>query len=233
MNEAERARFDALHNEFIPLALAKDILGLDVQDEDVRARLDAFVELAQSAHPVFAAGGVSRFLIEEFLNLYKLYPLRTAAARLALQVPSLLEVLDGLAIRKRLARPAETWGVSRAVIDHLWRYFGALKNRVFGSHDDMCSQLHAAVANELGIKIVPLLCSTSITRHDQPYDYAYAVCPLSLEPTSIRHQIWLNFGKWLRLEPDFCSLKFYAANRAELQPLVFGSEPDVAGLPEQ
>jgi hypothetical protein len=233
MNEAERARFNALGNEYIPLDLAEDILGLDVREEDVRARLDAFVDLSQSARSVFVGGGISRFLFEEFLNLYKLYPLRTAANRLGLDVPTLVAVLDRLATLRRLAPRAESWGVSRAVIDHLSRYFGELKNRVFGNHDDMCSRLHAAISHELNISVVPVRCTTSSVRHDGPPDYAYAFCPLSLEPTSIRYQVWLNFGKWLRLEPDFCSLKFYAANRTELSPLIFGSEPDVSGLPDQ
>lgn len=233
MNQAERDRFNALRGEFVPFAIAKDILGLDVQDQDVRARLDAFADLAQSARAIFATAGVSRFLVEEFLNLYKLYTLRTAAARLGTDIPTLTSVLDTLVARRRLAPRGEEWGVSRAVTDHLWRYFGRLKDRIFGSHDDMCEQIHAAVEKELGIHVTPVHCTTSIARNDPTYDFAYAICPLSLEPTSVRHQVWLNLGKWLRLEPDFCSLKFYAANRAELRPLIFGSEPDVAGLPTQ
>ncbi|HQU41679.1 MAG TPA: hypothetical protein PK867_02660, partial [Pirellulales bacterium] len=46
---------------------------------------------------------------------------------------------------------------------------------------------------------------------------------LALEPVSPQYQLWLDFGKWMTLPPDRCSVLTYAEHPEELASAV-GSE---------
>jgi hypothetical protein len=107
--------------------------------------------------------------------------------------------------------------------DDLPRSLTSLRFRTFGSHNDFCRRLHAAIKLEHNIEVEPLWCNTSQELQETPVLYANNFDCLTVAPLSTRHAIWLDFHKPLSLPPDRCSNLFFVQNRAILEPFTAGS----------
>ena len=237
MTEAEQQRFSALKrlDGMVSFWEAESIYGFRPNSEFLRPHLIAFQNMGRSEKPIIVDDRVSRYLLEYFLDFSRLMPARLGAARVGMTEESLRRVLATLVREGRLmlTDPFVNEGLADArIIESLHKYFRTLGDRVFGDYNDYCRRLHEAIRTELRESVEPLYCETSRGVRPADPEYAYTLCMISLEPTGVANQVYLNFGgKWLRLSPDVCSRRFYKLHEQELQPFVFGAPPQLEDLP--
>ena len=185
--------------------------------------------------PVCDGGLGSRWVAETFLRDHRLRPLPWAAARLGLKPDSLkglLAAMPGMGLRRNY----EVYPglVDESVGEDLIQSLKGLRFRTFGTHDAFCETLHAAIAQQTGLKPAAWHCATSVKLEEYPRLFAYHLDSITLEPLSVRHSVWLESGKPLHLDPDRFSKLFYVAHREELRPLIAGrGEPEGLGYYER
>ncbi len=174
---------------------------------------------------VIADDRVTRSALETFLHAHRLIPEPWMAAQLGLDVQSLRTILQR---RIDLGLPRD-YILYDNLIDQnfegdLVQSLPALRFRTFGSHSDFCRRLHEALASR-GIGINPKYCATSRELAENPPLYSHDIDCITLEALSVKHSLWLDFGKPLNLPPDRCSRLYFVQNRDRLRPFVAGSEP--------
>jgi hypothetical protein len=162
---------------------------------------------------------------ETFLQNRNLVPLKW----MALQLGMTLESLRNLRRQMDEAGPLLAYHVSPDLIgksfeDDLLAELPQYRFRTFSDHDDFCRQLHGWTLERYGVPIQPEVCITS-QRVRRGTGYAKYIDIITHEPLSPRYQMWLDFGKWMTLPPDRCSILLFAAHRQEITPYVAGKEP--------
>lgn len=169
-------------------------------------------------------GKVDRYGFEQFLRSQKLAPRNDLAARLGMTPESLDQLIPRLP-ELGLSKKYEVYeGIYQAGLgDDLTNILPGFRFRTFGSHDFFCEFLHAKIGEALGLKIQPMYCRTSERIGDQRM-FASTWDNILLEPLSVKHSVWLDFGKPLSLAPDRCSKLFYAEHHEEMKPYLAGQE---------
>jgi hypothetical protein len=173
---------------------------------------------------------VDRFALETFLTEERLISNKWAAVQLGMDEKSFVNMTEKM--------KEKGWGsnILSSVSDQLvlqreaalsYRLFPSLRHRTFSNHSSKCRALHDAARAELAIQIESLFCVTSaVLDQDGEVDLAGAFDAVSLDPTGLRYQVWLNTNKPINLAPDVCSLKFYGQHqRTMAQHAMQGSEP--------
>jgi len=235
MTEQERQHFDMLREgpcaspEYI-----KEFYGLTwPQPDDAREDFKAWAGRLKR-RPDCPDDWVSRYEIESFMQQKGLIPKKWVGARLGMKVAPLEKLLDVLG-EIQMRRPRyEVYSelMATSFVEDLVPNLPGLRFRTFSDHNSFCERLHADLKDALGLEVPQdekLFCATSTRMEDYPRLYASDFDCLTLEPLSVRHQMWLDFRKPLNLWPDRCSKLLYvdAENRETLRPFCAGAyEPD-------
>ena len=188
-------------------------------------QLDRDIANFFSKRPKKCDGGKThRHGFELFLQSGKLLSRNYAAARLGMRPRSLDQLLPMLP-ELGLPKKYELYGgiIDESLSDDLVRTLPGLRFRTFGTHDFFCEFLHNELSNTLGLTIEPLFCDSSLRLGDQRM-YASTWDNVLLEPLSVKHSVWLDFGKPLSLAPDRCSKLFYAEHYDEMKQYLAGRE---------
>jgi len=169
-------------------------------------------------------GGIDRYRFELFLQSQKLLSRNYAAARLGMTPKSLdglIPKLPELGLSKKYKVYEGIYEASMS--DDLVSMLPGLRFRTFGTHDFFCEFLHNQLRETLKIEINPLYCRTSERLGGQRM-FASTWDNVLLEPLSVKHSVWLDFGKPLSLAPDRCSKLFYAEHHEEMKQYLAGKE---------
>ncbi len=164
-----------------------------------------------------------RFHIERFLDVQELDSIKFAAAKLGMRTDSLRELLpllSGIGLRTNYEPYPGLGLIQRSLSEDLTRKLPRLRFKTFGTHDVFCQLMHDALRNAFGLEVEPLYCATQDELADAENGFrAFASTwdNLTMQPLSVKHQVWLDLGKPLSLTPDRCSKLFYARNRERLR----------------
>lgn len=234
MDAVQAQRLAALQQPWCSADFVMELLGIDVPGD---ARLAAafrtwasrFLGLAEVVRPGRAGPSVDRHALETFLVQNGLVSRKWAAVYLGMSTEQMREIVDrleGTGVSTQIASSVSDQVVRQREAAQLYRAFPALRHRLFSDHGRMCRAVHEAVRADLGIEVAPVVCVTSaILEPDEP-DIAAAFDAITLDPVGLRYQVWLDTRKPVNLQPDVCSLLFYAKNEADLRDRVLkGSEP--------
>jgi hypothetical protein len=230
MNSEQSRRLEALRGHCVDREFMEESHGI-AWPPDTAFDADFGEWMNTSRSRPCDAGGISRYAFEGFLQSRRLHSRRYAAARFGMTEESLdrlVPELPRLALRK-------TYQVYPGIIDEslledLTRTLPGLRFRTFGTHDFFCEFLHGELEATLKIDIEPLFCATSV-RLGESRSFAATWDSITIEPLSIRHQVWLDFHKPLSLTPDRCSKLLYAEHHEELRPYLAGrDEPRDLGI---
>lgn len=169
------------------------------------------------------SAGVDRVLFELFCQQQRMLSYKWMGARLGMTEASVREILQ----KKQDVSLAVVYEYFDQLVldsfkDDLLHAMQSIRFRTFGSHSDFCRRLHKAIDEELGIIVQPLMCATSEALHEEPVLYAHDFDCITLEPLSVKHSIWLNFGKPMSLPPDRSSKLFVARNQEALKSALAG-----------
>jgi hypothetical protein len=170
----------------------------------------------------------SRWVAEWFLSDNRLEPLPWMAASMGMKPKSLRAVLPVLP-NAGLRRPYELYPdvIDKSLSEDLVRSLKGLRFRTFGTHNSYCTILHGALKDATGVTVEPWYCATSLRVEEYERQFASTLDSITLEGLSVKHSVWLDLGKPMRLAPDRCSKLFYAENRAEMRGMIAGTgEPE-------
>lgn len=117
--------------------------------------------------------------------------------------------------------------ISEKFIRNIQRYFYSIKYRVLDEHDTLCEAIHKAAEEEFGSSVSPVLCETASKLSKK--HFSLATDCITAEPLGTKYQVWLDFGKPVRLTLDVCSLKTYLQFKDLIKPYIFAS----GNLPEK
>lgn len=171
---------------------------------------------------------VDRWWFEMFLQSRGLVPL----AWMALQLGMLPDSLRDLRRRMDEMGPLLAYHISPDLVgksfeEDLLAQLPQYHFRTFRDHDDFCVNLHRWLREVFHVPIQPAFCETS-RQVGRGTDFAKYWDILSLNPLSPRYQVWLDFGKWMTLASDRCSVLIYALYPEELARYLAGKElPDI------
>ena len=152
-------------------------------------------------------GWTSRYELESFMQQKRVVPKKWMGAQLGMSIASLEQLLARLGdIGMRLNR-YEVYKelIAESLADDIVTELPGLKFYIPRDHNSFCARLHADLDKELGIKVQPLFCATSDRMQDYTKQYASNFDCITLDPLSVKHQLWLDFRKPLNLAPDRCS----------------------------
>jgi hypothetical protein len=186
-------------------------------------------ETQQGRRPACPDGTFSRCAWETFLQTKRVLTRKWMGAKLGMTEHSLVELLSHLphfGMRPQRYVPYEGL-VSESLPEDLVRNMAGLRFRTFSGHNSFCNRLHGELAATVGLTVEPLFCATSDRFQESPREFASTFDCLTLEPLSVKHQVWLDFHKPLNLGPDRCSKLLYVENRERLAAFCAGTrEPE-------
>jgi hypothetical protein len=159
---------------------------------------------------------------------HRLEPLPWVAASLGMKPESLAAVLRKLP-EAGLRRTYELYTglIDKSLNEDLVRSLKGLRFRTFGTHNSFCTILHGALREVTGVQPEPWYCATSLELGEYERQFASVIDSVTGEGLSVKHSVWLNLGKPLRLAPDRCSKLFYARHRDEMRGMLAGrGEPE-------
>ena len=167
----------------------------------------------------------SRFLLEAFFQDQRVQPKKWVACQLGMKVESFDRIMQKITNLGLRPRRYEIYPglISTSFGKDLDAHLPRMKFRTFGDDNSYCELLHDDLKKELEVEIEPELCATSTQLDENPRWFARTFDNLTLEPLSIRHQMFLDFGKPLYLKSDVCSKLFYVQNRRDLLQFHAGS----------
>lgn len=231
MDKEQKWRLANLSQPDVDPTFLSELHGLEWPfANELRADFEQMVASLRT-RPTLAEERAPRFLIERFLDIQELHSLRFAAATLGMQQESLRDLLPRLkklGLRTNYEPYPETGLIGRSLSEDLTRKLPGLRFKTFGTHDSFCELLHHALREELHWEAQPLFCATQKEMADaENGDRMYAATwdNLTMQPLSVKHQVWLDLGKPLSLTPDRCSKLCYARNRERLRGDLAGGEP--------
>ncbi len=173
-------------------------------------------------------GLLSRWTAELFMEDHRVHPVRWAAASLGMRSESLVQLLPQLP-KAGLRRNYELYPglIDKSLTEDLVRSLKGLRFRTFGTHNSFCTILHGAIRDATGIAPVPWYCATSLKLGEYERQFASVIDSVTLDGLSVKHSVWLQLGKPLRLAPDRCSKLFYAEHHDAMRNLIAGTgEPE-------
>lgn len=245
MNGDFQQRLQSAQQRRCSFDFVQDYFGLKLATDAALCRDFEFWMGQRRDQKAFEDESVDRWWLEKFLQDRRLMPVKWAALRLGMTQASLVE------LRQRLEHtgPLLVYHRSDDLIGSSFEddLFGQFRRRsrpmsLNGEdplhHNNECRRIHEWIAAELGLAVEPEYCVTSRrVGHDPPY-YAKYFDILLLEPVSPVYQVWLDFGKWLTLPPDRCSVYAYALHHAALADHVAGHQspevpPEIGALVEE
>lgn len=223
MTPEQQMRMQALKDPWCSYGLIQELYGLDLaQDDALLGALRSWARLLRRPITVLEPERIHRHHLETFLQVEKLLPMKQAAARLGMDVNTLLAVERALRPQGfYITSPLSEQLAEESRLRSITRYLPEVRYQLFGDHDDFCSSVHEAIGKALGIPVQDLRCITSSALGESPPQYAYEFDVITLEPIGIRYQVWLDFGKPVQLKPDCCAAKTYVENKEVLQAYVF------------
>lgn len=175
-------------------------------------------------------GKVDRYAFEMFLQSQRMASRNEMAAALGMRPESLDAVIPRLGeigLSRRYDVYEQGFIIDEALKEDLIQALDGLRFRTFGTHDSFCELLHNRLRSTLNdeVEIEGLFCKTA-DRLGEQRRYASMWDAVNLEPLSVGHDVWLDFGKPIMLPPDCCSKLFYAENQEEMhRHLAGGVEP--------
>lgn len=213
----------------------QEYFGLDLaSDAPLRRDFEFWMRQRRQEEPL-KGGAVDRWWLEKFLQDRRLSPVKWSALRLGMTQASLIELREKLKQTGPLLvyhPSANLVGTSFEddLIDQFQRspYPTSSNCQDVLHHNSKCRRVHEWIAGELRLTVEPEYCETSQRLGQQPPHFAKYFDILMLEPVSPVYQVWLDFGKWMTLAPDRCSMYDYAVHQAALNPYVAGHQaPEV------
>jgi hypothetical protein len=221
-------RLEAARNRRCPFSFVHDYCGLDLARDDNLRRDYEFWMHQRKIPDALAGETVDRWWLETFLQARQLIPLKWMALQLGMKQDSLVRLRE----RMQETGPLLAYHPSPNLLgkifeEDLLAQLPKYRFRTFTNHDDFCRHLHQWLTEVFGVSVDPEYCATSQRVGRQPPDFAKYIDILALEPVGPRYQAWLDFGKWMTLPPDRCSLLTYAAHRDVLAPFLAGQEAPV------
>lgn len=237
-------RIEAARERRCNFAFVREYFGLDfASDEALRRDFLFWMRQRRNDEPL-SDETVDRWWLEMFLQDRRLLPVKWAALQLGMTQESFME------LRRELgqAGPQLMYHPSPDLVGSSFEQdvFGQFQLRTRPAsanghdplhHNSTCQRIHAWIADEFGFVVQPEYCRTSRRVGHQPPHFAKYLDILMLEPVSPVYQVWLDFGKWLTLPPDRCSLYGYAVYQAEVARYLAGREaphvpPEIEALVE-
>jgi len=234
-------RFDMLQGRFVDAQYLADYYGLDglAGNANLLTDMARYRETLRNA-PNPPAGMTDRYLLEGFLQTRRLLPIKWAAARLGMNQPMLVSILDRrMDLPTPLRKEYVDYGclVEEGLSEDLIRALPQLRFRTFYDHESFCERLHVALSLALNLADAAvqdgkLWCATDRALNefglgDYPRRYGSYFDCLTCEPLSVAHAVWLDFEKPLSLGPDRCSKLVFVRYREDLDEWVAGTRaPD-------
>ncbi|MCX7047791.1 MAG: hypothetical protein NTX50_20190 [Candidatus Sumerlaeota bacterium] len=231
MTPDERRRFDMLRlGPCVPLIYVKDYYGLDtwpLPETDPAAAVYGSFTKAYPQKKACPEGFVSRYEIEGFMAREEALTYKWMAAQLGMETKSLVQLLPQV---KEFGMLPEGYKIGSMFLrnsfqEDLRRHIRGLRLLVYKDHTRYCEHLHGRIKEDLGFEVARLYCATSVQLGGNRLFAAHFDC-LTLQPLSIRHSMWLNFGKPLNSQPDRCSKLFLAENKDILGPYAPGTHDE-------
>jgi hypothetical protein len=227
MTTDEQGRFDLLRQgPCVPPEYVEEFYGLPwpFQDDLLRDFENWSSRIRKRTH--CPEGLVSRYELESFMGQARMVSRKWMAARLGMSTESLQDVLSrlqllGMRPQRYIVYPEL---ISDTLAEDIIPVLPGLRFRTFSDQNSFCSRLHADLRESLKIEIHPLFCTTSVRLQEYPRQFSSHFDCITLEPLSVKHQLWLDFRKPLNLGPDRTSKLFYAENREQLKPYCAGSQ---------
>jgi hypothetical protein len=234
MDAVHSARLAALQQAWCRADFVQELLGIDVPGDPrlqraFRTWSSRFLADDDVLHTSLDGLQVDRHALETFLVQNGLTSWKSASVYLGMPMVTLQEIvrrLEGAGVETEIASTVSDQVVRQREAARLFRAFPALRTRIFSDHSRMCRALHEAVRTDLAIDVTPVVCVTSAILDAEP-DIAASFDAITFDPVGLRYQVWLETNKPVNLQPDVCSLLFYAKNEADLRALVMkGGEPE-------
>lgn len=225
-------RLEELEQEFASAELFSDLYGLEFDEDDLQARVEAWAGRHYDDEvEVFRGEQVHRWRLETFLQNEKLLPVKWAGARLGMTEKSFRNLAEQFIDEHLLDWEADREVIREADVNGLRDNFSDLKNSLFGSHGGYCEKLHKVIEREFGLEVEPLYCETSKFLDEEPLLHARGFDSLTYEPVSTKYENWLQTGKPMHLRPDSCSTLTLVVHEELLEDhLLAGEEAESVDL---
>lgn len=174
---------------------------------------------------------VDRWWLELFLQNRRLLPVKWAALQLGMTQTSFNELRVKLAeAGPQLVHHKSPSLVGSGFEDDLYAQFQRRSRPAAANghdplhHNSICRRLHAWISAEFHFSVEAEYCATSRRVGDERLNLATYIDILTPQPLSPVYQAWLDFGKWMALPPDRCSVYTYALHQTELASYTAGTE---------
>ncbi|HUY31548.1 MAG TPA: hypothetical protein VMV69_02125 [Pirellulales bacterium] len=169
---------------------------------------------------------LDRWRLEKFLQDRQLLPVKWAALQLGMAEAALVR----LRARMQETGPILAYHTSPDLLgksfeEDLLAQLPQFRYQTPSNHNDFCRRLHEWILEVFDVTVEPVHCATSERVGHQPPEYAKYLDIVALDPVGPRYQLWLDFGKWMTLPPDRCSVLLFAAHPNELVPFIAGRVP--------
>ena len=106
-----------------------------------------------------------------------------------------------------------------------------MNRATFATQSSLSRALHKAIRQHCSIAVTEIKCVTSSALTERPVELAYGYDIVSGRPIGVKYRVWLDFGKPLQLEPDYCSPRTALISRG-LNDAIVGSKPQADFSPE-
>jgi hypothetical protein len=221
----QQIRIENLRADFVSGEQMRDLIGVFPRDQYTYGRFRQYATLLSKRKIAEKDSLFSRFVFEGFLQHYRLLPRRSGALQLGMTSESLGQTIEALTLKgwidiNDLTMPSDL--IDESFIRSIYTLFPSMQGVLFTDHTDFCRQLHEAIRNEFKITVDTVYCTTSQARGDNPVEIANSICVVSHQPSSIRNEIMMDFGKPISLPPDTCSRILIEQNLNDLKPFVLG-----------
>lgn len=231
MNDADfQERVELARRRRCSFEFVREYFGLDLGSDAALRRDFVFWMRQRRDEEPLKDDAVDRWWLEKFLQDRRILPVKWAALRLGMTQASLVDLRHRLEQTGPLLvyHPSPDLVGSSFEDDLLGQFQQRLRPMSLNGqdplhHNSTCRRIHSWLKDEFGLVVEPAFCETSRRVHETPH-YAKYLDILMLEPVSPVYQVWLDFGKWLTLPPDRCSVYTYAIHHADVAPHVAGRE---------
>ena len=218
-----KKQLEILEKRICPVSWASEKYGIDFDyDKRLAGRFMKWASTFENRKDVMGPTFIDRFSFELFLQYFKLVPLKYASIHLGMTVRSFENVLRKMDADGEFSHNLDfdSKVIEDTLVGNLIRHFPKLDGISFVSQTEMCQALHEEIENEYELEVEKVFCETSKLIDEPPYQYAYEFDALTLEPMSIKYQLWMDLGKPIVLKPDACSVRNFhhcKMNRLELK----------------
>ncbi len=168
-----------------------------------------------------SGSGFSRWVFETYCSSFGFLPPLQAAARIGMDVNSLLKVDEWA---QRIGLPSEMIRTSNGLflesfIVSIHENFPNLRSMTFSDQTRYLRRVHAALKEE-NVEIQPAYDPVASLLSPDDRDLSYYIDIITLEPIGLRYSVWMGFGKPITLTPDIISLRTYLEYESMLKSFV-------------